>query len=228
MYEPRHASDSNQRWCFQATQTQVPMHRNQHPELLGSSKARERGLLVQQRRSPARRALATRGRAASHAAAARRTSQKPSAKPLHPWQHCKALTVSVPHDIVSWFRQKEPISILQDFLNASARESESNLECSVADLQEGPKLVGVVPAEGAIRAEAAAVAMIDLGTGGPEKDRKFGQRVKGGMRQLASLERQPQENRSPFWVLGFGVPVPPQPSWSRLPAGRSRAPASLL
>ena len=46
-----------------------------------------------------------------------------------------------------------------------------------ADPKEGAILVGAVPAEGAIRAEAVAPeAMIGLGTGGPEKDRKFGQR----------------------------------------------------
>ena len=105
--------------------------------------------------------------------------------------------------------------ILQDFLIASMRESESNLGCCIADPQEGAILVGAVPAEGAIRAGAAVapVAMIGLGTGGPRKDREFGQRVKGGMRQLASLERQPQENRSPFWVLGLEC------QWHLSPAG---------
>ena len=67
----------------------------------------------------------------------------------------------------------------------------------MADPQEGAILVGAVPAKGAIRAGAAVapVAVIGLGTGGSGKDREFGQRVKGGMRQLASLECQPQENR---------------------------------
>ena len=73
----------------------------------------------------------------------------------------------------------------------------------MADLQEGTLWVDAAPGESKIRAEAAValVAMVDLGTGGPEKDRKVGQRVKGEMRQLASLECQPQENRSPFRSL---------------------------
>ena len=83
------------------------------------------------------------------------------------------------------------------------RESESNLGCGVADPQESTLLVGAVPAEGAIRAGAAVapVAMIGLGTGGSGKDREVGQGVKGGVQQLASLECQPQENRSSFRSL---------------------------
>ena len=55
-------------------------------------------------------------------------------------------------------------------------------------------LLLLLPAEGAIRAEAAVapVAVIDLGAGGSGKDRKGGLRIKGGMRQLAPLECQPQ------------------------------------
>ena len=52
------------------------------------------------------------------------------------------------------------VSILQDFLIAIAQESESNLGCGVADPQEGILLVGSVPAERAIRAEAAVALLL--------------------------------------------------------------------
>ena len=57
-----------------------------------------------------------------------------------------------------------------------------------------------IPAEGAIRAGAAVapVAVIGLGAGGSGKDREVGLRIKGGVRQLASLECQLQEDSSPF------------------------------
>ena len=71
-----------------------------------------------------------------------------------------------------------------------------------------------VPAESAIRGAAVAPkAMIGLGTGDPGKDWEFGQGVKGGMRQLASLECQPQENRSPLWILDLEC------KWHLSPAG---------
>ena len=101
----------------------------------------------------------------------------------------------VPHGIVSEFwEEDQPISILQDFLIAIMRESESNLGCGVADPQEGSLLVGAIPAEGAIRAGAAVapVAVIGLGAGGSGKDREVGLGIKGGVRQLASLECQSQ------------------------------------
>ena len=81
------------------------------------------------------------------------------------------------------------------------RESESNLGCGVADPQEGSLLVGAIP-EGVIRAGGAVapVAVIGLGAGGSGKDRKVGLRIKG-MRQLASLECQSQEDRFPFRSL---------------------------
>ena len=49
----------------------------------------------------------------------------------------------------------QPVSILQSFLIAIVRKSESNLGCGMADAQESALLVGAVPDEGAIRAEAA-------------------------------------------------------------------------
>ena len=99
--------------------------------------------------------------------------------------------MSVSHGIVSEFwLEDQPISILQDFLIAIMRESESNLGCGVADSQEGSLLVGAIPAEGAIRVGAALapVAVIDLGAGGSGKDWKVGLGIKGEMRQFASLE----------------------------------------
>ena len=118
--------------------------------------------------------------------------------------------------------EDQPVSILQDFLIAIARESESNLGRGVADPQEGTLLVGAVPAEGAICAGAAVapVAMIGLGTGGSGKDREVGQRVKGGVRQLASLECQPQENRSPFRSLELEC------QWHFSPASGIKGPKS--
>ena len=98
------------------------------------------------------------------------------------------------HNILSEFwLEDQPISILQDFLIAIMRESKTNLGCGVADSQEGSLLVGAIPAEGAIRAGAAAlVAVIGLGAGGSEKDRKGGLGIKEEMRQLAPLECQSQ------------------------------------
>ena len=95
------------------------------------------------------------------------------------------------------------------------RESDSNLGCGIADPEEGALLIGAVPAESAIRAGAAVApkAMIGLGTGDPGKDWEFGQGVKGGMRQLASLECQPQENRAPLWILDLEC------KWHLSPAG---------
>ena len=120
-------------------------------------------------------------------------------------QHCEAFFVSVPHGIIRKFREKnQPVSILQDFLIASVRESESDLGCCVADSKEDAILICAVPTKNAICAEAAVApkAMIGLGTGDLKIDWEFRHGVKGGMRQLASLECQPQENRSSsgFWI----------------------------
>ena len=54
-------------------------------------------------------------------------------------RHREALSVSVPHGIKRKFREEDqPVSILQDFLIASVRESESNLGCCVADRGKAP------------------------------------------------------------------------------------------
>ena len=101
----------------------------------------------------------------------------------------------VPHGIVSKFRlEDQPISILQDFLIAIVRKSESNLGCGVADPQESFLLVGAIPAEGAIRAGAAVapVAVVGLRASGAGKDRKVGLGIKGEMRQSAFFECQSQ------------------------------------
>ena len=131
----------------------------------------------------------------------RRCSCHWAAKPPHPsrgTRHCKALTVPVPHGIVSKFREEDqPVSILQDFLIAIVRESESNLGCGVADPQEGALLVGAIPAEGAIGAEVP-VAVVGLRASGSEKDREVGLGIKGGMRQPAFFECQSQQDSSPL------------------------------
>ena len=128
-------------------------------------------------------------------------------------RHREALSVSVPHGIIRKFREEDqPVSILQDFLIASVRESESNLGCCVADPEI---LIGAVPTKSAICAGAAVApkAMIGLGTGDPGIDWEFRHGVKGGMRQLASLERQPQENRSSLRILDLEC------KWHLSPAG---------
>ena len=55
--------------------------------------------------------------------------------------------------------------------------------------------------------------MIGLGTGDPEIDWEFRHGVKGGMRQLASLECQSQENRSSLRILDLEC------KWHLSPAG---------
>ena len=62
---------------------------------------------------------------------------------------------------------------------------------------------GAVPTKSAICAGAAVApkAMIGLGTGDPGIDWEFRHGVKGGMRQLASLECQSQENCSSLRIL---------------------------
>ena len=131
-------------------------------------------------------------------------------------RHREALSVSVPHGIIRKFREEDqPVSILQDFLIASVRESESNLGCCVADPEEGAILIGAVPTKSAICAGAAVApkAMIGLGTGDPGIDWEFRHGVKGGMRQLTSLECQPQENRSSLRILDLEC------KWHLSPAG---------
>ena len=108
----------------------------------------------------------------------RRCSCHWAAKPLHPWGWHAALQSShraVPHGIVSKFRwEDQPISILQDFLTAIVRESESNLGCGVADPQEG-SLVGAIPVKGAIRAEAAVAPVAGWPQGQWRGERSEGQ-----------------------------------------------------
>ena len=81
--------------------------------------------------------------------------------------------------------------------------------------EEGTILIGAVPTKSAICAGAAVApkAMIGLWTGDPGIDWKFRHGVKGGMRQLVSLECQSQENRSSFQILDL------ERKWHLSPAG---------
>ena len=140
-----------------------------------------------------------------------------AAKLPHSWSgtwHCKALTVSVPHSIVSKFREEDqPVSILQGLPHCHSAGVESNLGCGVADPQEGVLLVGAISAEGAIgaRAAVAPAAVVSLRASGSEKDRKVELGIKEETRQPAFFECQSQQNSS-LAGCGVGVLAALQPS----------------
>ena len=97
------------------------------------------------------------------------------------------LSVSVPHGIKRKLREEDQlVPILQDFLIASMRESESNLGCSVGDPKEGTILIGAVPTKSAICAGAAVAtkAIIGLWTCDSKIDWKFRHGSKEGCSNL--------------------------------------------